>query len=83
MAIFVPAISIGSGKLLTAVLLVIIAQQVWIYVAHRRSRNREELFRIITENAADMIALVNVKGRRLYNSPSYSKVLGVFACRIG
>jgi diguanylate cyclase (GGDEF)-like protein/PAS domain S-box-containing protein len=76
MAILIPAISIGSGKLLTAVLLVIIAQQVWIYVAHRRSRNREELFRIITENAADMIALVNVKGCRLYNSPSYSKVLG-------
>ncbi|MGB7585779.1 MAG: EAL domain-containing protein [Terriglobales bacterium] len=37
---------------------------------------REELFRIVTENAADMIALVDVKGRRLYNSPAYEKVLG-------
>lgn len=37
---------------------------------------REELFRLITENAADMIAVVDVKGRRLYNSPSYEKILG-------
>ncbi|MGA7908505.1 MAG: PAS domain S-box protein [Candidatus Sulfotelmatobacter sp.] len=37
---------------------------------------REELFRLITENAADMIAVVDVKGKRLYNSPSYEKILG-------
>ena len=37
---------------------------------------REELFRLVTENAVDMIALVDVDGRRLYNSPSYQKVLG-------
>ena len=37
---------------------------------------REELFRLITENAADMIAVVDTKGRRLYNSPSYEKILG-------
>ena len=37
---------------------------------------REELFRLITENAADMIAVVDAKGRRLYNSPSYEKILG-------
>ncbi len=34
------------------------------------------LFRLIRENAADMIAVVDVDGRRLYNSPSYEKVLG-------
>ena len=34
------------------------------------------LFRLIRENAADMIAVVDVNGRRLYNSPSYEKVLG-------
>src|SRR5690349_10491251 len=33
----------------------------------------EELFRLITENAADMIAVVDAEGRRLYNSPSYEK----------
>jgi len=29
------------------------------------TKKREALFRIITENAADMIALVDTKGRRL------------------
>jgi len=42
----------------------------------RRLSQREQLFRLISENAADMIALVDVNGRRLYNSPSYKKVLG-------
>jgi len=37
---------------------------------------REELFRLITESAADMIAVVSVSGERLYNSPSYEKILG-------
>jgi PAS domain S-box-containing protein len=37
---------------------------------------REELFRLITENAVDMIAVVDTNGRRLYNSPSYGKILG-------
>ena len=55
---------------------IVAAQAAWIYLAHRRSRNREELFRIITENAADMIALVDSKGHRLYNSPAYEKILG-------
>jgi PAS domain-containing protein len=42
----------------------------------RQSKNREELFQIVAENAADMIALVDMKGRRLYNSPGYKKILG-------
>ncbi len=37
---------------------------------------REELFRLISENAADMIAVVDANGKRLYNSPSYEKILG-------
>jgi PAS domain S-box-containing protein len=37
---------------------------------------QEKLFRLITENAGDMIAVVDVAGRRLYNSPSYQKILG-------
>lgn len=36
----------------------------------------EELFRLITENAADMIAVVDTQGERVYNSPSYEKILG-------
>lgn len=45
----------------------------------RRLSQREELFRLISENAADMIALVDVSGRRLYNSPAYEKILGYSA----
>src|ERR1700757_3067551 len=62
--------------ILVLALAIIATQAAWIYLVHRRSRNREELFRIITENAADMIALVDRKGHRLYNSPSYQKILG-------
>jgi len=82
MAMFIPAAWTLNGKLLAAVALVAVIQQFWIYLAHRLSRKREELFRIITENAADMIALVNVKGRRLYNSPAYHKILGYSAAEL-
>ncbi len=53
-----------------------------VYQQHQIHRFRmhlvaqEELFSLIGENAADMIAVVTVKGERLYNSPSYQKLLG-------
>jgi PAS domain S-box-containing protein len=42
----------------------------------RQLAERDQLFQLISENAADMIALVDSEGRRLYNSPAYQKVLG-------
>jgi PAS domain S-box-containing protein len=42
----------------------------------RELAEREHLFQLITENAADMIAVVDRKGQRLYNSPAYQKILG-------
>jgi diguanylate cyclase (GGDEF)-like protein/PAS domain S-box-containing protein len=36
----------------------------------------EEKFRVIAENVEDLIVLLDTEGRRLYNSPSYNKVLG-------
>jgi len=42
----------------------------------RQLLERDQLFQLISENAADMIALVDSEGRRLYNSPAYQKVLG-------
>lgn len=42
----------------------------------RQLAERNELFQLITENAADMIAVVDAEGHRLYNSPAYQKVLG-------
>lgn len=58
-------------------------QQFRIYRIRRESQKNEELFQIVTENAADMIALVDVKGRRLYNSPAYKKILGYSAAELG
>jgi PAS domain-containing protein len=56
--------------------ILVIYQQFRICLIHRESKRTEELFQIVTENAADMIALVDVKGRRLYNSPAYKRILG-------
>ena len=42
----------------------------------RELANRNRLFQLITENAADMIAVVDNDGSRLYNSPAYERVLG-------
>ena len=53
-----------------------IYQQLQIYRIRRELVKREELFRLITENAGDMIAVVDVHGNRLYNSPSYERLLG-------
>jgi PAS domain-containing protein len=39
-------------------------------------RKREEHFRTIAENVADLIAVVDRSGYRVYNSPSYGKILG-------
>src|SRR5208337_199299 len=61
---------------LAALALLVLHQQYRIYKIHKDSSKREELFEIVTENAADMIALVDVKGRRLYNSPAYKRILG-------
>ncbi len=57
----------------------VLYQQLQIHRFRVRLVEREELFRLITENAADMIAVVTVDGKRLYNSPSYETVLGYSA----
>ena len=51
-------------------------QHFQVHVVRKQLIMREELFRLITENAADMIAVVSVGGERLYNSPSYERILG-------
>ncbi len=53
-----------------------IYQQLQIHRMRHRLAEREELFRLISENAADMLAVVDMDGQRIYNSHAYQKVLG-------
>jgi PAS domain S-box-containing protein len=53
-----------------------IYQHMQLQRVRRQLAERDQLFQLISENAADMIALVGSDGRRLYNSPAYQKVLG-------
>ncbi len=66
-----------------ALAILVIYQEVRVYRIRRASAKREELFQIVTENAADMIALVDVKGHRLYNSPAYKRILGYSSAELG
>jgi PAS domain S-box-containing protein len=54
----------------------VIYQQYQIGVIRRQLNERDELFRLITEKAADMIAVVDTTGQRVYNSPSYERIMG-------
>jgi PAS domain S-box-containing protein len=51
-------------------------QHLQLHRIRRQLAERDQLFQLISENAADMIALVDGEGRRLYNSPAYEKILG-------
>lgn len=51
-------------------------QQLQIHRIRNQLIKQEELFRLIGENAADLIAVVDTRGRRLYNSPAYQRILG-------
>ncbi|HEV2732427.1 MAG TPA: PAS domain S-box protein, partial [Terriglobales bacterium] len=54
-------------------------QHLQLQRVRRQLAERDQLFQLITENAADMIAVVDSNGGRLYNSPAYEKVLGYSA----
>ena len=51
-------------------------QHLQLQRVRKQLAEQDELFQLITENAADMIAVVDGNGGRLYNSPAYQKVLG-------
>ena len=51
-------------------------QHLQLQRVRRQLADRDELFQLISENAADMIAVRLTPGRRLYNSPAYERVLG-------
>src|SRR5579872_7334172 len=68
---------------LTTLAVFAMGEEIRIFIIRRESKKNEELFKIVTENAADMIALVDVKGRRLYNSPAYKRILGYSSAELG
>src|SRR5205807_1318295 len=41
-----------------------------------RLADAEKLFYVIGDSGSDLIAIVDTKGQRLYNSPSYERLLG-------
>ena len=56
-------------------------QHMQLQRVRRQLADRDELFQLITENAADLIAVVDGAGNRLYNSPAYFKGVGLFRRR--
>lgn len=44
--------------------------------AEKRLHDQEHLFRIIAERLDGFVAVLDPKGRRIYNSPSYERLLG-------
>ncbi len=53
-----------------------IAKAIERKVAEEKLKQSEEQFRLIAENIADLIAVLDLDGKRIYNSPSYKNILG-------
>ena len=51
-------------------------QQLQIHRIRKQLYESQKLFHLIGENAEDLIAVVDGSGNRLYNSPSYERILG-------
>lgn len=66
----------GLAALVVLFDLYTVYQHLQLHRIRRQLAERDQLFRLISEHAADMIALVDRDGRRLYNSPAYQHVLG-------
>ncbi|MFA7419143.1 MAG: YfiR/HmsC family protein [Melioribacteraceae bacterium] len=45
-------------------------------LAEEKLRQSEEQFRLISENVADMIVVLDLDGKRIYSNPSYKPILG-------
>jgi two-component system cell cycle sensor histidine kinase/response regulator CckA len=51
-----------------------IYQQIQIHRIRRQLSDQEQMFRLITENAEDLITVVDREGKRHYDSPGYTKL---------
>jgi PAS domain S-box-containing protein len=67
--------ALGSLGYLCAIALVVHRQNRHLAAGRDAQRRSEERYRLIAENAADLIAMVDMEGRWLYTSPSWQRVL--------
>jgi PAS domain S-box-containing protein len=65
----------GLSAYVAGVGCVVHAQNRRLSAAHDRLATSEERYRLITENADDLVAMLDAEGRWLYASPSYQKLL--------
>jgi PAS domain S-box-containing protein len=45
-------------------------------IVEEKYRQSQEIFGLIAENVSDLIAVVDLEGKRLYNNPAYKTVIG-------
>lgn len=64
----------GSAAYACGVGLVVYSQNQHLREARERLREGERQYRLITEHAADLVAMVDRDGRWLYSSPSYARL---------
>ncbi|MEW6690676.1 MAG: PAS domain S-box protein [Pseudomonadota bacterium] len=67
---------LGSLGYTTMVGVVVFGQSRRLREARESLREGERRYRLITEHAGDLVAMVDRDGRWLYASPSYSRILG-------
>lgn len=74
---------VGSLAYACAVGHVVYLQNRRLAAARRDLRDSEERYRLIAENAGDLIAMLDRDGRFLYSSPSYERVLEAHDLQVG
>lgn len=73
----------GSLAYTAGVGLVVQRQNRRLRAAREQLREGEQRYRLITEHAADLVAMVDTEGRWRYTSPSYSRFLGAQDVALG
>lgn len=58
------------------VILVVLTDLAQRKQAEAALREQEEFFRLLAENLGDFVAVLDLDGRRIYNSPSYQRLFG-------